>query len=671
MEAVNKRIPLEPFRSRMKSSVPFAGMDESVSYGALNWGHIGDGVDFNALISELGETEAVNLYGKGVKKLGVLTYAEIMSIYASVKNKRVNIDTASDNEIERLKSIVAFVEDKRIIDDATNMRRDPCCDPCASVSPLPPTPMDDAGYYVPSTANISICLVQKANMIGSYTFATNDWEAGKRYFAGDKVIYDGKAMKLKDFDGTISLYGSATDCEGKPMMTGHFLVGDSVTAFTEYQGLSEDLFDDCIVSKPSDIVDMGYIYAKMPSGTGETGDVEWTYYLRPSWGGYTNKFDGQTYFDTLLTDYEPERGFRKLSDYETLHWIVDDKIFSHGEYTIPCLDDNLDENCPLDIHMRAGQNRNIGFSDITLSGLTWESKLSNFKRTNKTVTYYNEDLPGRFNKPDSTVLDLPYIIGTVKNTDTTGEKVMADYLADITVTPDEGEGFVIHPIPGTDEDYDIIADKLLEEYGGGGPLVKFQTLDDYTDIIASWAQTGMTGNIAFRYFNNAEVELEKDIEGNENTNGKYVYNGGEKRLMYEDVYRFTAREASAILPDTNDPKSSIEKDYVFLDIDTISAMGGVMRESIDYYDDYVIFSNITAGTQSVTEGGEPVSPNFVNADYIMEDYQLGISFVANNNDNVYIDRGSATAFERHLRLSEVDTLQDLEEYGNGMFLMKE
>ena len=71
------------------------------------------------------------------------------------------------------------------------------------------------------------------------------------------------------------------------------------------------------------------------------------------------------------------------------------------------------------------------------------------------------------------------------------------------------------------------------------------------------------------------------------------------------------------------------------------------------------------------EGGEPVSTDFQNADYIMEDYQLGISFVANNNDNVYVDRGNATAFERHMRLSEVDTLEDLENYGNGMFRMKE
>ena len=140
---------------------------------------------------------------------------------------------------------------------------------------------------------------------------------------------------------------------------------------------------------------------------------------------------------------------------------------------------------------------------------------------------------------------------------------------------------------------------------------------------------------------------------------------------FHPYYKYAVFMSATIGDPVEFSKNAAFDDYDFLDIDTLSAMGGVMRESIDYYDDYVIFSNITAETQSVTEGGEPVSPNFVNADYIMEDYQLGISFVANNNDNVYIDRGSATAFERHLRLSEVDTLQDLEEYGNGMFLMKE
>ena len=110
---------------------------------------------------------------------------------------------------------------------------------------------------------------------------------------------------------------------------------------------------------------------------------------------------------------------------------------------------------------------------------------------------------------------------------------------------------------------------------------------------------------------------------------------------------------------------------MFIDIDYANTKMPVVYENIDNYSDEVILSNVTATTKSMMEGGEPVSPDFQNAVYIMEDYQLGLAFVTNNNENVYVDRGNATAFERHMRLSEVDTLQDLENYGNGMFKMKE
>ena len=108
-----------------------------------------------------------------------------------------------------------------------------------------------------------------------------------------------------------------------------------------------------------------------------------------------------------------------------------------------------------------------------------------------------------------------------------------------------------------------------------------------------------------------------------------------------------------------------------MDIDYSSAKETVVYENIDNFQGDAILSKISVSGQSMTEGGDPVSPDFQNSPYFMEDYQLGLAFVANNNANVYIDRGNATAFERHMRLSEVDTLDDLVNYGNGMFKMKQ
>jgi hypothetical protein len=36
-------------------------------------------------------------------------------------------------------------------------------------------------------------------------------------------------------------------------------------------------------------------------------------------------------------------------------------------------------------------------------------------------------------------------------------------------------------------------------------------------------------------------------------------------------------------------------------------------------------------------------------------------------DNIYIDRGYATALDRHLRIGEVGNYEQLEKYGNGIF----
>jgi len=55
------------------------------------------------------------------------------------------------------------------------------------------------------------------------------------------------------------------------------------------------------------------------------------------------------------------------------------------------------------------------------------------------------------------------------------------------------------------------------------------------------------------------------------------------------------------------------------------------------------------------------------ADIFKEDYLMGVHFKPYVEDNVDIDRGKNAAFERHIKLGEVKTLQDLENYQNGGF----
>lgn len=59
--------------------------------------------------------------------------------------------------------------------------------------------------------------------------------------------------------------------------------------------------------------------------------------------------------------------------------------------------------------------------------------------------------------------------------------------------------------------------------------------------------------------------------------------------------------------------------------------------------------------------GINVSPTF------MEEYKLGMATMEKVDSDIYIDRGINAAFERHLKLGEITTLDELVQYGNGYF----
>lgn len=56
---------------------------------------------------------------------------------------------------------------------------------------------------------------------------------------------------------------------------------------------------------------------------------------------------------------------------------------------------------------------------------------------------------------------------------------------------------------------------------------------------------------------------------------------------------------------------------------------------------------------------------------IREEYKLGLATLESVKNNIYIDRGINPAFEKHLKLGEVTSLEALENYGNGYFKIME
>lgn len=52
---------------------------------------------------------------------------------------------------------------------------------------------------------------------------------------------------------------------------------------------------------------------------------------------------------------------------------------------------------------------------------------------------------------------------------------------------------------------------------------------------------------------------------------------------------------------------------------------------------------------------------------IRQEYKFGISSLQSVDSDIYIDRGINAAFEKHLKLGEVSTMEDLTQYSNGFF----
>ena len=61
--------------------------------------------------------------------------------------------------------------------------------------------------------------------------------------------------------------------------------------------------------------------------------------------------------------------------------------------------------------------------------------------------------------------------------------------------------------------------------------------------------------------------------------------------------------------------------------------------------------------------------DFEDTPLIRYDYYNGVTFQPKVNDDVNIERGVTQAFEKHIKFSEIKTLEDMENYANGGFFV--
>ena len=87
--------------------------------------------------------------------------------------------------------------------------------------------------------------------------------------------------------------------------------------------------------------------------------------------------------------------------------------------------------------------------------------------------------------------------------------------------------------------------------------------------------------------------------------------------------------------------------------------------TINYSDIDSEFSEISYNTRGLT------TVNSINSPSVKLDYLIGVVNEPKINIDVFIDRGSNSSFDRHMKLGDIKSLTDLETYGNGYFKIKE
>lgn len=89
------------------------------------------------------------------------------------------------------------------------------------------------------------------------------------------------------------------------------------------------------------------------------------------------------------------------------------------------------------------------------------------------------------------------------------------------------------------------------------------------------------------------------------------------------------------------------------------------NSSINYEDINNTKSKITYKSGGLT------SNNSVGTSKVKLEYLIGVVDTPKINADIFIDRGNNSSFDRHLRLGDIKSINDLHRYGNGYFNIKE
>jgi len=226
---------------------------------------------------------------------------------------------------------------------------------------------------------------------------------------------------------------------------------------------------------------------------------------------------------------------------------------------------------------------------------------------------------------------------------------------------------------GNIADIDKLAEGILE------PATDVNKLAAYGNVISNIEpdQDQTKRTITFEYYINAHLKAKKVItKKDDDGNTLYMFDGfyADEDDKYHGVKyteTYTYDEGGELDKLVNGQDTITFDDYVN-DID----------DSITTYNKYpfrltdsIVYYNKELPTQIVSipfiksdyETTIKNETDYLFAETFKTDYLGDITYKPKVDNNVRIDRGNYSAFERHLKLAEVKTLNDLVEYSNGSF----
>lgn len=243
-------------------------------------------------------------------------------------------------------------------------------------------------------------------------------------------------------------------------------------------------------------------------------------------------------------------------------------------------------------------------------------------------------------------------------------------------TPQDGEDWLYYyrinqPV---NIEYEADSDGNLVTTDGEVPTT--DNLLIYGDVITKVAVDKEEKTITFEYYIGARLKLkDKDYiqEWTDDDNNKiYRLKAESEYDVVADTGVFYTEKYHYINEDTTElVEGEGFEDYLNGHGVDFSAKYPFLTNRLKYtYDasvgmSIVQVSDILSTSEDRPNGKYPLTETFV--PYIRDNYNLGVAYAEKVKSDVFVRRGVTNVFERHFKLAEIKTLEDMENYANGGF----